>query len=157
MLSGSMYMLHTVPVVAKSCLTVLWPPLTWPARLLCPWDSLGKNTGVGCHFLFQGIFLTQGLNLGLLHWQADSLPLSHQGSPSSITACTVFSCSVVSSSLRPNGLQPTRLLCPWDFPGKSTGVGCHCLLHQCSLVGHNSGCLLDSPGGTSLVVQWLGL
>ena len=32
------------------------------------------------------------------------------------------------STLRPHGLQPTRLLCPWDFPGKSTGVGCHCLL-----------------------------
>ena len=31
-------------------------------RLLCPWDSLGKNTGVGCHFLLEGIFLTQGLN-----------------------------------------------------------------------------------------------
>ena len=38
------------------------------------------------------------------------------------------SCSVVSDSLRPHGLQPTRLLRPWDFPGKSTGVGCHCLL-----------------------------
>ena len=36
--------------------------------------------------------------------------------------------SVVSDSQRPHGLQPTRLLCPWDFPGKSTGVGCHCLL-----------------------------
>ena len=32
-------------------------------------------------------------------------------------------------SSRPHGLQPTRLLRPWDFPGKSTGVGCHCLLH----------------------------
>ena len=42
--------------------------------------SHGKNTGVGCHFLLQGIFLTQGLNLHLLHWQADALPLSHQGS-----------------------------------------------------------------------------
>ena len=31
---------------------------------------------------------------------------------------------------RPHGLQPTRLLCPWEFPGKSTGVGCHCLLHN---------------------------
>ena len=41
-----------------------------------------------------------------------------------------FSCSVVSNSLWPHGLQPTRLLCPWDFPGKSTGVGCHCLLWQ---------------------------
>ena len=39
-----------------------------------------------------------------------------------------WSCSVVSDSLRPHGLQPTRLLSPWDFPGKSTGVGCHCLL-----------------------------
>ena len=35
---------------------------------------------------------------------------------------------VVSDSLRPHGLQPTRLLHLWDFPGKSTGVGCHCLL-----------------------------
>jgi len=34
----------------------------------------------------------------------------------------------VSDSVRPHGLQPTRLLCPGDFPGKSTGVGCHCLL-----------------------------
>ena len=39
-----------------------------------------------------------------------------------------WSHSVVSDSSWPHGLQPTRLLCPWDFPGKSTGVGCHCLL-----------------------------
>ena len=38
-----------------------------PTRLLCPWDFLGKNTGVGCHFLLQWILLTQGLNPGLLH------------------------------------------------------------------------------------------
>ena len=38
-----------------------------PARLLCPWDSPGKNTGVGCHFPLQGIFPTQGSNPGLLH------------------------------------------------------------------------------------------
>ena len=36
-------------------------------RLLSPWDSPGKSTGVGCHFLLQGIFLTHGSNLGLLH------------------------------------------------------------------------------------------
>ena len=56
----------------------------WPTRLLCPWDSSGKNTRVGCRFLLQGIFLNQGLNpclLHLLHWQAGSLPLSHLGSP----------------------------------------------------------------------------
>ena len=39
-----------------------------------------------------------------------------------------WSRSVVSDSSQPHGLQPTRLLRPWDFPGKSTGVGCHCLL-----------------------------
>ena len=43
-------------------------------------DSPGKNTGVGCHSLLQGIFPIQGSNPGLLHWQAYSLPLSHQGS-----------------------------------------------------------------------------
>ena len=52
-----------------------------PVRLLFPWNSPGKNTGVGCFILPQGICLTQGLNLHLLHWQMDSLPLSHQVSP----------------------------------------------------------------------------
>ena len=49
----------------------------------CPCDFPGKNTGVccRCHFLLQGIFLTQGLNPNFLHWQANkSLPLSHLGS-----------------------------------------------------------------------------
>ena len=41
-----------------------------------------------------------------------------------------WSRSVVPDSSRPHGLQPTRLLRPWDFPGKSTGVGCHCLLRN---------------------------
>ena len=53
----------------------------WPTMLLCLWNCPGKNTGVGCHFLLQGIFPTQGLNLCLLHWQADSLPLNYVGSP----------------------------------------------------------------------------
>ena len=53
----------------------------WPYGLFCPWDFPDKNTIVGCHFLLQGIFLTQGLNLHLLHWQTDSLLLSHQGTP----------------------------------------------------------------------------
>ena len=38
----------------------------------------------------------------------------------------------MSDPQRPHGLQPSRLLCPWDFPGKSTGVGCHCLLQELS-------------------------
>ena len=40
----------------------------------------------------------------------------------------------MSDSSRPHGLQPTRLLHPWDFPGKSTGVGCHCLCHNTLLL-----------------------
>ena len=44
--------------------------------------------------------------------------------------CCCQVASVVSDSVRPHGLQPTRILCPWDSPGKNTGVGCHCLL-QC--------------------------
>ena len=45
-----------------------------------------------------------------------------------------WSCSVMSDPQRPDGLQPSRLLRPWDFPGKSTGVGCHCLLWNVPLV-----------------------
>ena len=65
-------------LVAKLCLTPLQPYGLQPTRLLCPWDFLGKNSGMGRHFLLQGIFLSQGC---LLHWQSDSLPLSHHGSP----------------------------------------------------------------------------
>ena len=71
-----------------------------PTRLPCPWDSPGKNTGVGCHFLLQCMKVKSESEVA----------------------------SVVSNSVRPRRRQPTRLLCPWDFPGKSTGVGCHCLL-----------------------------
>ena len=68
----------------------LWPHGLHPTRLLCPWGFPGKNTGVGCHFLLQGIFPTQGLNPRLLHCrQPPSLhvilyQLSHQGSPGKI-------------------------------------------------------------------------
>ena len=51
-----------------------------PTRLLGPRGSPGKDTGGGCYFLLQGIFLTQGLNPHLLHWQTDSLLQSHLGS-----------------------------------------------------------------------------
>ena len=70
-------------------------------RLLCPWDSPGKNTGVGCHFLLQSMKVKSEV--------AQSCP---------------------TDSLQPQGLQPTRPHRPWDFPGKSTGVGCHCLLQM---------------------------
>ena len=62
----------------------LWPHRLQRPRLRCPWDSPGKNTGVGCHFLLQGIFPTQESNLCLFyswHWQLDSLPLAPPGKP----------------------------------------------------------------------------
>ena len=49
----------------------------WPTWLLCPWDFLGKNTGMSCHFLLQGIFRTQGSDLGLLHCRQILYHLSH--------------------------------------------------------------------------------
>ena len=52
-----------------------------PIRLLCPWDSPGKNTGIGCHNLLQGIFPTQGSNSGLLHCRWILYQLSYQRSP----------------------------------------------------------------------------
>ena len=65
---------------AQSCLTLGDPVDCSPTRLLCPWDSPGKNIGVGCHFLLQWIFPTQGLNPGLLPWQAGFLPQRPLGS-----------------------------------------------------------------------------
>ena len=66
-----------------------------PTRLLCLWDSPGKNTGVGCHFLLQ----CMGVNS------------ESEVAQSCLTLCD------------PTVHQSTRLLHPWDFPGKSTGVG----------------------------------
>ena len=54
-------------------------PHGYSARLLCPWGSPGKNTGVGCHFLLQGIFPTQVSNLGLLHCRQTLYWLSYKG------------------------------------------------------------------------------
>ena len=78
----------------------VWLHRRQPTRLPRPWDSPGKNTGVGCHFL--------------LHCMQVKMK--------------VKSLSRVRLLATPWKLQPTRLLRPWDFPGKSTGVGCHCLL-----------------------------
>ena len=58
----------------------LWPHGLWPTRLLSPWNFPDRNTRLGSHFLLQGSFPMQRSHprlLGLLHWQADSLPLSH--------------------------------------------------------------------------------
>ena len=75
--------MHVCSVMSDS----VRPRRAGPARLLCPWDSPGKNTGVGCHFILQGIFSAQGWNtclLDFLHWQAGSLPLAP---PGNISVC----------------------------------------------------------------------
>ena len=83
------------------CLTRCDPLDRSPPGSSVPEDSPGKNTGVGCHSLLQGIFLTQGLNLSLLrllHWQVDSLPLVPLGKPQNRVAAAK-STSVVSDSV----------------------------------------------------------
>ena len=95
-----MYFFIKVKVlVAQSC-----PTLCDPMDFRLP----GKNTGVGCHSLLQGIFLTHGLNpslLSLLHWQAGSLSLA-------LLLLLLFSRSVVSDPMRSHGLQHPRHPCP---------------------------------------------
>ena len=67
--------------VSHSVPNSLWPHGLQPIRLLCPWDFPGKDTGVGCHFLLQGLFPTQGSNPGLLHCRQILYRLSYKGSP----------------------------------------------------------------------------
>ena len=74
---GELFLLFEFLVVSDSFTT------PWTVAHQAPL-SMGfpdKNTRVSCHFFLQGNFPIQGSNLGLLHWQVDSLPLSHQGSP----------------------------------------------------------------------------
>ena len=79
----------------------VWSQRGQPTRLLCPWDSPGKNTGVGCRFLLQ-----------CMRVKSES-----EVSQSCPTLCHPMDCSPLHSSVL--GI----------FPGKSAGVGCHCLLY----------------------------
>ena len=65
-------------LVAKSCPT-LAIPWTVAHQAPCSWDSPGKNTGMGCHFLLQGIFPSQGSNPGLLQCKQTLYQLSYKG------------------------------------------------------------------------------
>ena len=78
-------------LVPNLCPTLQRPSCTAVCQAPLPWDFPGKNTGVGCHFLHEGIYLTQGSNMHLLHWQVDSLPLSHLGSPTARLICSFSS------------------------------------------------------------------
>ena len=104
----------------------LWDPINCrgptvygPARFLCPWDSPGKNTVVGCHALLQGIVPTQESNLCLLClllWQTGSLPLAPPRKP----------CNVFVFSLKPEGDQ---------FPGLTHYLSTASILALCLFPG----------------------
>ena len=96
---GAPYHAAAAAAVASVLSDSVRPHRRQPTRLPRPWDSPGKNTGVGCHFLLQ-----------CMKVKSES-EVAQSSDPQ-----------------RPHGLQPSRLLHPWDFPGKSTRVGCHCLL-----------------------------
>ena len=85
-----------------------------PTRLLCPWDFPGKDMGVGCHFLLQGILLTQELYLGLLHCRQILYQLSYQ--ESSEMKLSGFSLKYPGIFL---GLYSSKLLWPQSFAGIS--------------------------------------
>ena len=86
----------------QSCPT-LRPQRQQPTRLPRPWDSPGKNTGVGCHFLLQCMKVKSESEV------AQSCPTLSDPMDYSLPGSSILA---------------------WDFPGKSTGVGCHCLLQQ---------------------------
>ena len=65
LLYSKVVQLHTCACSVTSVMSKSLRPY-WPARLLCPWDSLGKNTGVDCPAFLQGVFPSQGLNPNLL-------------------------------------------------------------------------------------------
>ena len=102
------------------------PQRLQPTRLPCPWDSPGKNTGVGCHFLLQCRKVKSESEVA-------------QSCPTLATPCTTAQ-------------QAPR---PWDSPGKSTGVGCHCLLQvaykllKIEVIFHPSFLMLIFSGNTS--------
>ena len=117
-------------VCARALCSVMSDSLQ-PHGPICPWDFLGKNTGVGCHFLFQWIFLTQGSNLCLLHCRWILYPWATGEDQFMVQFSSVqFSRSVVSDSLRPHELQHARPPCPSPTPGvhsnsRSSSRWCH--------------------------------
>ena len=101
-------------LVAKSCLTLVIP-WTVAARFFCPWGSPGKNTGVVCQFLLQGIFLTQRLNLGLLHCRQILYQMSYEGKWKLLSHVWLFETPGTIQSMELS--RPEYWPCPgWPFP-----------------------------------------
>ena len=128
----TMYMCCVCCVSRSVVSDSLWPHGLGPARLLHPWDSPGKNTGVGCHALFQGIFPTQESNQ-ILHCRQILYQLSYQevfpsGSDGKESACNARDLCSIPGSGRSSGEENGKPL-HYSWPGKSYG--------RRSLVGSN--------------------
>ena len=112
--------------VTQSCVT-LWPHGLQPAKLLCPSHSPGKNTGMGCHFLLQGIFPAQGSNPRLLHISCiagEFFTTEPPGKPLSLGKNHLNSFSqILYVSLR----KYKQMVCPLPFT--SRGILESCLFH----------------------------
>ena len=130
--------------VAQSCLTLCDPV---DPRLLCPWNSSGKNTGVGSHSLLQGIFPNQGLNPGLL-WSSTTAPRVRHKGPPSVGSSLLFSCQCWCgySDGSPSAHDSIVWLCLH---------GCLIFLHRHfppqSLPSHP---LMPSPGSQQQTLPW---
>ena len=110
-----------------------------PLSMGCP----SKNMGVGCHFLLQGIFPAQRSNPCLLHWQADSLPLSRLGSP--LWIIQQYSPWAVCSHYVPS----TYLSCHWKLmPPLVSLLSSQRTMHVCSWTALSS-CPLESKKSTA--------
>ena len=151
-------------LVAKSCPT-LCRLIGWRPPVNCSWDFPVKNTGVGCHFLLQGIFPTQGLNSHLLHcrrilyhWATRKAQILKHCSISSYRYLLLFSCSVLSNSLWLHELQHARLPCPSLLPSvcsESCPLSQRCHPTISSSVTPFSSCLQSFPASRSFPVSWL--
>ena len=95
----------------KPAFSVMADCAPWAVALQAPLSTgfFRKNTGVGCHFLLQGIFLTQRSNPCLLHWHVSSLPLSHLRSPLHMKAARLRGLCVPAVSVRLGSEQDSLL------------------------------------------------
>ena len=108
-------------VVTQLCPTVCNPMDFKHSRLLCTWDSPGKNTGVDSHSLFRGIFPTQWSNSGLLHCRQILYWLSYEGNPASLN---VVHLNTGTDGFRRRQWHPTPVLLPGKSHGQRSLVGC---------------------------------
>ena len=109
----------------------LQPHEQQPTRLLCSWDFSRQEYQSGLPFLSPEDIPTPGIKLAPSVSPALAggffMLCTHTHTHTHTHRYCLFSHSVMSDSLRPYGLQPIRLLCPWDFKSKNIGLGCHFL------------------------------